>query len=212
MNTAEVTTPDTDDAVASEDGRRLRRDRNRAAVVDALLQLYEEGNLQPSSDEIAVRAGLSPRSLFRYFDDIDDLCRAAISRQQERVLPLVMLDTSPEVSLDERIAALVKQRVQLFEAIGSVGTVSRLRAPFQPLIAEELGQSRHLFRAQIKRLFATELSAAGPARGPALLSALDLLCSFESYQLLRDDQRLSRAKAAGVLTEALTTMLQAFAR
>lgn len=210
MNTAEVTTTDTDDAGVSEDGRRLRRDRNRAAVVDALLLLYEEGNLQPSSDEIAVRAGLSPRSLFRYFDDIDDLCRAAISRQQQRVLPLAILEMSPDTALEERIAALVKQRVELFEAIGSVGIVSRLRAPFQPLIAEELGQSRHLFRAQVKRLFAAELSAAGPVRGPAVLSALDVLCSFEAYQLLRHDQRLSRAKAAGVVAEALTTMLQAF--
>ena len=47
------------------DGRRVRRDRNRDAVVDALLTLYGEGNLEPGSAEIAERAGLSPRSLFR---------------------------------------------------------------------------------------------------------------------------------------------------
>ena len=37
------------------DGRRARRDRNRDAVVDALLELYHEGRLDPSSDEIATR-------------------------------------------------------------------------------------------------------------------------------------------------------------
>ena len=57
------------------DGRRLRRDRNRTAVVDALLDLYGESNLRPSTAEIAERAGLSHRSLFRYFDDFEDLCR-----------------------------------------------------------------------------------------------------------------------------------------
>ncbi|HQZ33105.1 MAG TPA: TetR family transcriptional regulator, partial [Ilumatobacteraceae bacterium] len=75
------------EAGAGEDGRHARRDRNRLAVVDAMLLLYAAGNLEPSSDEIAERAGLSPRSLFRYFDDLDDLVRVAISRQYERLLP-----------------------------------------------------------------------------------------------------------------------------
>src|SRR6185437_733480 len=66
------------------DGRRLRRDRNRMAVVDALLDLYGESNLRPSTAEIADRAGLSHRSLFRYFDDFDDLCREAICRAEQR--------------------------------------------------------------------------------------------------------------------------------
>ena len=47
------------------DGRRLRRERNRDAVIEALLDLFGEGNLQPSTDEIAVRSGVSARSLFR---------------------------------------------------------------------------------------------------------------------------------------------------
>ena len=71
-----------------EDGRTLRRERNRAAMVDAMLELYREGNLAPSSDAIAERAGLSPRSLFRYFEDIDDLVHAAITRQQQRIAPV----------------------------------------------------------------------------------------------------------------------------
>ena len=59
-----------DDAFGEEtDGRRLRRALNREAVVDALLSLYDEGNLRPGTDRIAERAGISPRSLFRYFDD-----------------------------------------------------------------------------------------------------------------------------------------------
>ena len=71
------------------DGRNQRRDRNRDAVVTALLELYREGQLGPSAEEIAARAGISVRSLFRYFDDVDALVRAAIARQQEHLAPLV---------------------------------------------------------------------------------------------------------------------------
>jgi AcrR family transcriptional regulator len=185
------------------DGRHARRGRNRDAVVEALLELYYEGNLDPSSDEIAARAGLSPRSRFRYFDDLDDLCRAAIAHQHERVRPLIEVSVAAGASTAERIAALVDQRVVLFEAIGSVGQVSRLRSPFQPLIAKELVQARRYLRSQIKKVMAPELAAMGAARATSVIAAADVLCSFEAYQLLRHDQGLSRAKAIDVLVDAL---------
>src|SRR4051812_46447745 len=74
---------------AEVDGRRARRDQNREAVLDALGAFYDEGVYTPSTAEIAERAGLSPRSLFRYFDDVDDLNRAAIERQVTRAQPLL---------------------------------------------------------------------------------------------------------------------------
>ena len=61
---------------AEVDGRRLRRDQNREAVLDALVALFHEGIYQPSTNDIAERAGISPRSVFRYFEDVDDLNRA----------------------------------------------------------------------------------------------------------------------------------------
>ena len=63
------------------DGRRLRREANRQAVIDALVSLYADGHYLPSAAEVAERSGLSPRSVFRYFDDTDDLTRAAFRRR-----------------------------------------------------------------------------------------------------------------------------------
>ena len=61
------------DLSSSVDGRNLRRQRNRQAIVNALLELYEEGRIDVSASLIVERAGLSERSLFRYFDDLNDL-------------------------------------------------------------------------------------------------------------------------------------------
>lgn len=189
------------------DGRHRRRQRNREAVVDALLELYGEGNLEPSANEVAERAGSSPRSLFRYFDDVDDLCGEAIRRQEQRVRGLVDIGAGADAPVAERIAALVGSRVALFEAIGSVGQVARIRAPFQPLIAAELSQSRTFLRNQVKKLFATELDALDPTQATAVLSTIDVLCSFEGYHLMREAQGHSRAKAAGVLEQSLAALL-----
>jgi len=193
----------------AEDGRHARRERNRLAVVDAMLQLYRDGNLDPSSDEIAERAGLSPRSLFRYFDDLNDLVRAAIARQHERLQPLARLDLSTDAPLAVRITRLVDQRLALFEKISSVGIVSRVREPFQPLIASELAISRSFLRRQIEQLFQPELAQQGKAAAVGTLAAADVLTSFESVRLLQHDQQLTRAQVHTTLVNALTRLLEA---
>src|SRR5271165_1494930 len=119
------------DAPRETDGRRLRRALNREAVVDALLDLYSEGNLRPSTDEIAERAGISPRSLFRYFEDADDLAGEAVTRQFGRAMPLLPLCVEADAPFDARVAALADQRLRLFSVVGQAAHVSRLRAPFQ---------------------------------------------------------------------------------
>ena len=190
------------------DGRHARRERNRLAVVDAMLALYAQGDLDPSSDQIAERAGLSPRSLFRYFDDIDDLVRVAVARHHERVLPLAELDTSVAGSLDERVRRLVAQRLRLFEAIAAVGIVARLRAPFQPLIATELATARGFWRGQLRQLFAPELRALGKPTAAYVVASIDVLTSYESVQLLRDDQRLSSSQVAEALVHAIAALVR----
>ena len=194
---------------AAEDGRHARRDRNRLAVVDAMLSLYATGNLEPSSDEIAERAGLSSRSLFRYFEDLDDLVRVAISRQHERLQPQSGLDVSSSGSLADRVSRLVTQRVRLFDRIGSVGIVSRVRAPFQPLIASELTISRSFLRRQLGQLFAPELAGRDATGAAGAVATIDVLTSFESLNLMRDDQRLSCAQIESALTDAITRLLAA---
>lgn len=190
----------------SADGRRLRRDRNRDAVVRALLSLYNEGNLDPSTEEIAARSGVSARSLFRYFDDSDDLSAAAIAQQQDDVRHLLPVEATPDQPFAHRVAALVRQRGELFEAIESAATVSRLRAPFQLVVADKLTQGRSFLRNQIAELFAAELGAMPDAVAGSRLAAADVATSFESWRLLRDDQRLTRPKASAAMTEVLTLL------
>lgn len=184
------------------DGRRVRRDRNRDAVVEALLQLFREGNLDPSSDEIAARSGVSARSIFRYFDDVADLAHAAIMRQQHDVAHLLRIDADPADPTTVKVAALVRQRSELFEATTMVGMAARARGPFHPSVDAGLSETRRQLRAQVAALFDPELTALGNA-APAVLTAVDLLGSFENWLLLRRDQHLSVDDAARRLTDAI---------
>ena len=48
-------------AATSVDGRRLRRERNVAAVIDAVLEMFEDESLTPTIERAAERSGLSLR-------------------------------------------------------------------------------------------------------------------------------------------------------
>lgn len=172
-----------------------------------MLSLYNEGNLQPSTEEIAARSGVSARSLFRYFDDVDDLSQAAIEQQQQDVQHLIPIKARPDDPFEQRVQAFVHQRGELFETIESVATVSRLKAPFQLVVADRLAEGRAYLRNQIATLFAAELAALPSDVAALRLATLDTVTSFEAWRLLRDDQHLTRPKAAAAMSESVVALL-----
>lgn len=189
------------------DGRHAWRERNRAAVVDALLDLYMEGAVNPGAQEIAERSGVSRRSLFRYFDDMDDMCRVAIGRHWERVSHLFELEGVGEGTLEERITRIVGQRVRLYEAIAPVRRIARSRALSQPIIAKELDRVRSRDRRQLKGHFAPELEKLGSDERRAVLATADALTSFESFELMRDVHGLGTREIEDALRHALASLL-----
>lgn len=190
-------------AVAELDGRRLRREQNRAAVIDALVALFDEGHYQPSAAEIAERAGLSPRSLFRYFDDVDDLNHAAIDRQLAKARPLLDVEVAADAPTADKIRVLVAARVRLHEMTAPAARASRVSAHRLGVVAAQVHGGRSYLRHQIERLFATELSG----ERAVLLPALDALCSFETYDLLCQEHAMSGADVEAALVAALFALL-----
>jgi AcrR family transcriptional regulator len=191
--------------IHESDGRRLRRKLNRDAVLEALLALFRDGVYQPSTAEIAHRAGISPRSLFRYFSDVEDLHRAALNRQLQRALPLVELGTEPGEPTAVKIASVVQARARLYEEMAPAARAMRAASHRHQQLGRELRRNRAFMRDQLQAVFQPELTRFGDAGLPAI----DIMCSFETYELLRFDQRLSRARTEAVLTAALGALLAA---
>ena len=173
----------------------------------ALLELYREGNLGPSADEIAERAGISARSLFRYFDDTEALVRTAIARQQQHLAPLYALDVPAEAPLAERVDRFVAARLRLLEGMGEVGRVARVVAVRQPLVLAELARIRGVLRRQLAATFAAELDVLPAGERRSALAAADVVASWESFDLMRNDQGLRRDEAAAAMAAGLLRLL-----
>lgn len=189
-------------AVELVDGRRVRRHQNREAVIDALVEMFHAGIYAPGAAQIAERAGLSPRSLFRYFDDIDDLTQAAIDRQLAAAQPLLDPGVGVDAPLPERIATFVTARVRLHEATTPGARAARACAHRNPVVALQVRESRAFLRKQVRTVF-PELSG----ERATLLQVVDALLSFETYDLMRAEQRLSPIAVDQALTDALSALL-----
>jgi len=192
---------------ASTDGRVLRRERNRAEIVDALLALLREGHIEVSAAAIAERAKLSERSIFRYFDDLDDLYRTVCAVQFEREKKHATIDSFSKGSTEDKIAHFVEQRVRLFTSIGSIGRASRVFAHRNAVIAKELRRARVLLRRQIADHFADEISALPSAERSHAATIIDSLCNFESFSIMRSDYDMTIASITTTLTTGIRKVL-----
>ena len=190
------------------DGRTLRRTRNRTAVIAALLAIIREGNLRPGASEIADRAGVSHRSIFRYFDDPDDLVRTAIDFAFDEAGPLAGIPDIAVGSLDERIASFVGARIALFESVDGTMQLARMRAPSIPSIDEGIAEIAEVFRTQVAEHFATELAAVDDTNAPLLVDGVVVLTSYDSFTIHRRlfHSDVDRIRAAWVC--ALTALLR----
>jgi TetR/AcrR family transcriptional regulator, regulator of autoinduction and epiphytic fitness len=194
------------DAERDADGRRRRAERSRAAVVDALLSLYDDGVVRPGAAEVAERAGVSTRSVFRHFADLEALAQAAIDRQWARVHELFE-PPSAEGDVQARAAALVDQRLRLHAAIIGVARAAVVLALSSATVAATMRERHRLLAGQVAELFAPELRVLRPPERRELGAALEATASLEHVDYLRTHAGLSDPDAGAVVRRTLLALL-----
>jgi TetR/AcrR family transcriptional regulator of autoinduction and epiphytic fitness len=191
--------------IGSTDGRSLRRERNRDSVIEALLALVREGNMDPGGAEIAERAGVSHRSVFRYFDDLGDLIRTAIDTELNRACALGEIDDIGEGDFAHRLDELIETRLRMFDFTHGIITLARVRAFTIPHIEERLIEIAATAREQLERQLAPELSLVPGDERELVLDAAQCLVSWDSYDwhkriLGHDEDRIRRVWRTGITT------------
>lgn len=166
------------------DGRTARAVRTREALVDATIALVEEGDARPTAPRIAERAGVSVRSVFQHFADLETLFTAMGVRVFERLAALVS-PIDPELPLAERVAEFVRQRAEVCEAVTPINRAAMTHAPTSRTINRQFRAGHGFTAAQIEETFASELRAVGDRQRVALADALLVATSWSTWNLLR---------------------------
>jgi AcrR family transcriptional regulator len=173
-----------DSETEAGDGRFARSRRTRAAVAQAMLDCLEEGHLRPSAEQVAAKAGVSARAVFRHFDRMEALLEEVALLQMRRIIPRLP-PVEREGPLEARVASLVEYTTRLNELIEPVRRASMLAEPFSPVIQAAQRMMRRETRRQIRAALAPELEALPEAPRDELVKALRALFSFSYWQELR---------------------------
>jgi TetR/AcrR family transcriptional regulator, regulator of autoinduction and epiphytic fitness len=188
------------------DGRTARSDRTHNALVDAFLCLLDEGNLRPTTEQIAERAAVSPRSVYQHFAERDALLIAAYERrcrQASEPTPPIPADAS----FDDRLTAVVEQRARMWEFISASQRAIAAREHVSAEIATWLGRLRRRERTELVSAFAPELDELRRADRARVVAALTAAIAWPTWESLRVDQRLSTGEARKALQHLVASLL-----
>jgi AcrR family transcriptional regulator len=195
------TTPAIDEPI---DGRTARAVRTKDAIVEACLGLIDEGDLRPTGPRIAERAGVSVRSIFQHFDDLDGLFAAVGERVVVRIGGLIA-HIDPSTPLHDRVDAFVHQRAAVLEALTPVLRAALVHAASSTVIRTQFEEGHDFLRSQVAQVFAPELDDAPDA--VLLRQGLIASLSWSTWDLLRAAQGQSVAQARAVVTNMVRAQL-----
>jgi AcrR family transcriptional regulator len=181
--------------------------RTRTAIIEALLAFNEEGELRASAERIVERAGVSLRTLWTNFKDLDGLYAAVdavlVARQAEAARPIPR-----EGTLAERIALYCGQRATMLEIVAPSARASQLRLPYSGQLRRNWDRHYARVRAEIDAVFAAELSAAGPDR-EALARAVLVNTTWPAWSVMRYELGLDVEHAIATMARTVTALLTA---
>jgi len=183
------------------DGRRQRSETSRKRIVRAMLELIGAGDVSPSAENVAARAGLGLRTVFRHFENMETLYQEINAAITAELRPVA---EEPFSSPDWRgqLGEIVERRVRIFERIMPfkiAADVHRHHSPFLARKAEEM--TREQRDALVRAV------PAGQRADNAFFEALDLILSFETWRRLRKEQKLSVARARRTLDLLLDALM-----
>ena len=184
-----------------EDGRRKRGDQSRQQIVEAMLELVRDGNMGPSAAQVAERAGVGLRTVFRHFEEMEVLYREMAEVTQAKVRPIIE-KAYTHTAWRDRLLEMVERRIKIHEDIMPLkiaGSVLRFRSAF---LMDDY--TNHLC---LERKMLEAVLPSGVRKDQTLLRALEMVTSFQAWRCLRQDQALPVAEARRVMLRLLRGVL-----
>lgn len=196
----------TEAATLRQDGRLARSARTRRAIVDALRSLHHDGDLRPTAPRVAERAGVSLRTVWQHFTDLETLLVEAGRRDYEIAMRYVIpIDTN--AALPRRLQELVVQRGRMYEALAPVWRAAMLQEPFSPQIRRNRDRLLSAARDQLTRVLGRELDALPADRRDATFAALQVATGWSTWESLRRDLEMSVEAAEQAVFELVERLM-----
>jgi AcrR family transcriptional regulator len=186
---------------AATDGRIQRSERSREAIVTALVDLVGEGFPEPTAQQVAERADVGVRTVFRHFSDMDTLFAAMNDRLMEKA-NVYFIDEDQVGPVSKRIDSLIDRRSRLFALIEPYQRAQAIQRSRSPFLQQQHERTTKILRMDLKR-WLPEISTADSETA----DALELTLSYECWGRLRFDQGLGARRAQAVMRRLVLAVI-----
>ncbi|MEM9939401.1 MAG: TetR/AcrR family transcriptional regulator [Pseudomonadota bacterium] len=173
----------------ASDGRRQRSSRSRRRIIEAMFELLRDGNLAPSAAEVADRADVGLRSVFRHFEDMDSIYYEMTEEIQAIAMPRVMAPFEA-TTWREQLFECIERRAEIYEVIFPIKLAMAMRYFQSEFIQKQYKRDLALERSSLKVFLPKEIVS-----NRILFSAIEASLSFVTWRRLRQDQNLSVTNA-----------------
>ncbi len=194
---------DTGDAAdaADADGRRQRSQRSRRQIIDALFDLIRGGDITPSAAQVAERAGVSLRTVFRHFEDFESLNREMAAQLEPEVLTK-LLKPYEATTWRGRLGELIDNRVEIYEFIMPIKIAAGVRKYRSAFLMDRHVHFLNFERATLRNILPEKIGTdSGEFRG------IQAAMSFQNWHQLRRDHGLSLDDAKDVVSLVVERLL-----
>lgn len=183
------------------DGRRLRSERSKKAIIDAALGLMEEGILVATAQQVAERAGVGIRSFFRHFEDMESLSRA-IDEQIRDSYELLFLGGERGGTLEQRVEHAVAHRASAYDAIKNIMLATAAQRWRYKVLRENYARNQRGLRKDLEN-WLPELKKLPRAQR----EAVDAVTSFEMWNRLREHQGQGKKASENIVIQLLKSLM-----
>jgi AcrR family transcriptional regulator len=186
---------------AKVDGRMQRSERSREAIIKAMLDLVEEGNLVPTAQQIADSAGVGIRSVFRHFEDMESMFDVANELTWPKTQDL-FVGGDREGTLSQRILHATERHANAFETLKNIMLSTQARRWHSSTLRKNYARAQRGLRKDLNN-WLPELATLSTNRR----EAVDAAASFENWHRLREHQGLSKKTSIDVVVEMLELLI-----
>jgi DNA-binding transcriptional regulator YbjK len=176
-----------------KDGRRQRTVDSRARIIQAMLDLVQDGVMIPNAEQVAERAEVGLRSVFRHFKDMDSLFQELTVLIEADARATFFRPMSGE-TVEARLADLIERRCALFERISPFQLASIAHWAKSEFLRQDAQRQVLVLRELLKQTLTPEIIANFER-----FEALDALLSFSTWTRLRQQQGLGFGQAKTVI-------------
>lgn len=188
------------------DGRRLRSERTRQAIIDAYLALLRDSPRMPTASEIAARSGCSVRSIFDRFPDLLAI-RVAATDYALSIGNTQAAARDVDGDRQTRLRSQVETRGQTCERWLPLWRALNTNQGDSEELKSRINFVRRAIGQGIELMYAPKLSTLAEAERKRLVIALVALTDFESWARMRELHGLSVEEACAVWVRIIDRLL-----